>query len=124
LLIVTNIDLPDSEIVSAYKEQWQIERSFRTIKSLIEIRPVYHRNSDRIKARVFVCVLSLLLSGIMEKRTGRAIDSIRKGLNCLDVVLVSVEKRNLCILSESNEAFDILKSLRLPYIRVRECAYT
>ena len=96
-LIVTNTDLPESEIVTAYKEQWQIERSFRTTKSFLEIRPVYHRKPDRIKAHVFVCVRSLLLSRIMEKRTGRTIDSIRKDLNCLDVVQISVWKREICI---------------------------
>ena len=68
-LIVTNTELPESEVVSAYKEQWQIERAFRTIKSFIEIRPVYHRKSDRIKAHVFVCVLPLLLSRLIEKET-------------------------------------------------------
>ena len=67
-LVVTNTDLPEDEVVSAYKEQWQIERSFRTIKSFIEIRPVYHRKEERIKSHVFVCVLSLLLSRIIEKR--------------------------------------------------------
>ncbi|EQD78580.1 transposase, IS4 family, partial [mine drainage metagenome] len=59
-LIVTNTDLPENEVVSAYKDQWQIERSFRTIKAFIEIRPVYHRKSDHIRAHVLVCVLSLL----------------------------------------------------------------
>ena len=120
----TNTDLPESEIVTAYKEQWQIERSFRTIKSFLEIRPVYHRKSDRIRAHVFVCVLSLLLSRIMEKLTGRAIDSIRRSLNYLDVVPVTVEKREMYISSESSEASDVLKSLGLPYPRIRECAHT
>ena len=67
-LIVTNTDLTEDEVVSAYKEQWQIERSFRTIKSFLEIRPVYHRKEERIRAHVFVCVLSLLLSRLIEKR--------------------------------------------------------
>ena len=123
-LIVTNTDLPESEVISAYKEQWQIGRSFRTIKSFIEIRPVYHRKSDRIKAHVFVCVSSLLLSGIMEKRTGMTIDSIRKDLNCLGVVPISVGNRNLYISSESEDACHILKKLDLPYPRIRECAHT
>ena len=72
-LIVTNTDLPESEVVSAYKEPWEIERSFSTIKSFIEIRPIYDRKSNRIKAHVFACVLSLLLSRIMEKRPGKTI---------------------------------------------------
>ena len=117
-------DLPDRETVTAYKEQWQIERSFRTIKSFLEIRPVYHRKSDRIKAHVFVCVLSLLISRIMEKLTGRTIDSISRSLNYLDVVPITVGNRELYISSESIEALDVLKSLGIPYPRIRECAHT
>ncbi|EQD52583.1 transposase, IS4 family, partial [mine drainage metagenome] len=49
-LIVTNTDLPENEIVTAYKDQWQIGRSLKTIKSFLEIRPVYHSKSDRIRA--------------------------------------------------------------------------
>ena len=123
-LVVTNTDLLESEVVSAYKEQWQIERSFRTIKSFLEIRPIYHRKSERIKAHVFVCVLSLLLSRIMEKRTGKTIESIRKSLNSLDVVPVNADTRNIYISSESREASHILKTLGLPYPRIRECAHT
>ncbi|MCL4336268.1 MAG: transposase [Candidatus Thermoplasmatota archaeon] len=107
-----------------YKVQWQIERSFRTIKSYLEIHPVYHRKSDRIRAHVFVCVLSLLLSRTMEKLTVRTIDSIRRILNYLDVVPVTIEKREQYISSESSEASDVLKSLGLPYPRIRECAHT
>ena len=122
--IVTNTDLPESEVVSAYKDQWEIERSFRTIKSFIEIRPVYHRKSERIKAHVFICVLSLLLSRIMEKRTGTTIESLRKSLNTLDVVPVNVDTRNIYISSESQEAYKILKTLGMTYPRIRECAHT
>ncbi len=123
-LIVTNTDLPEREVVSAYKEQWEIERSFRTIKSFIEIRPVYHRKSERIRAHVFVCVLSLLLSRIMEKRTGITIESIQKSLNTLDVVPVNVDTRKIYISSESQEAYQILKTLGMTYPRIRECAHT
>ena len=66
-LIVTNTDLKGDEVVSAYKEQWQIERSFRTIKSFFDIRPVNHRKEERIEAHVFVCVLSLLIARLFEK---------------------------------------------------------
>ncbi|MHB1708134.1 MAG: hypothetical protein ACYCT2_01475 [Thermoplasmataceae archaeon] len=66
--MVTNANPPESEIVTAYREQWQVQRLFRTIKSLIEIHPVHHRKSDRIRAHVFVCVLFLLLSRVIEKR--------------------------------------------------------
>ena len=75
---------------------------------------------------MFVCVLSLLLSRIMEKRTGTTIECIRKSLNALDVVVnpVNVDTRKIYISSESQEAFQILKRLGMPYPRIRECAHT
>ncbi len=76
-LIITNTDLKVKDAVSSYKEQWQIERSFQTIKSFLEIRPVYHRKSERIRAHVFVFVLSLLISRLIEKSSpGMSIESI------------------------------------------------
>ena len=73
---------------------------------------------------MFSCVLSFLLSWIMEKRTGKTIESIRNSLNSLDVVPVNVDTRNIYISSESREASHILKTLGLPYPRIRECAHT
>ncbi len=46
-MIVSNTDLSISDIVKDYKDLWKIEISFRTMKSFLEIRPVYHRKDDR-----------------------------------------------------------------------------
>ena len=123
-LIVVNTDLPENEVAAAYKGQWTIERSFRTMKSFIEIRPIYHWNPGRIKTHVFVCVLSLVLSRTMEKLTGSSIESVRRNLNCLDAVPVIVEKMKLYVSSESDEASKILKLMKLKYPRIRESAQT
>ncbi|MHB1440236.1 MAG: hypothetical protein ACYCSO_08860 [Cuniculiplasma sp.] len=56
-MIVTDADLPIVEIVKGYKDLWKIERSFRTIKSFLDIRPVNHRKEERIESHVFVCSL-------------------------------------------------------------------
>ncbi|MHB1902339.1 MAG: IS1634 family transposase, partial [Cuniculiplasma sp.] len=66
-MIVTDTDLPIGDIVKGYKDLWKIERSFRTIKSFLDIRPVNHRKEERIEAHVFVCVLSLLIARLFEK---------------------------------------------------------
>jgi transposase len=114
-LIVTNTDLKGDEVVSAYKEQWQIERSFRTIKSFLEIRPVYHRKPERIKAHVFVCVLSLLLSRLMEKKlteshlTAERTAEILCGIKAIPVK----SPLNIVYRSESVEAERILNEMRI-----------
>ena len=114
-LIVTNTDLPESEVVSAYKEQWQIERSFRTIKSFIEIRPVYHRKSERIRAHVFVCVLSLLLSRLIEKKTELTISETVRILSQLKVTPVSLQSGIIMIRSESEQVLDLLNRISIPH---------
>ena len=114
-LIVTNTDLPESEIVSAYKEQWQIERSFRTIKSFIEIRPVYHRKSERIRAHVFACVLSLLLSILIEKKTEITISETTRILSQLKVTPVRLQSGIIMIRSESEQVLNLLNKMNIPY---------
>ena len=50
------------EIVEAYKSLINIEQAFRNMKTVqLEIRPVYHRTEERIKAHVFICMLSYYL---------------------------------------------------------------
>ncbi len=114
-LIVTNTDLPMNDVVSSYKEQWQIERSFRTIKSFIEIRPIYHRKSDRIRGHVFVCILSLLVSRLIEKRTGITISQASKTLSYLKVTPIKKESGIIMIRSESDAAKNLLMKMELEY---------
>jgi transposase len=50
------------EVVNAYKSLINVETAFRNIKTVqLEIRPMYHKTDDRIKAHVFICMLSYYL---------------------------------------------------------------
>ena len=114
-MIITNTDLPVREVVNAYKDQWRIERSFRTIKSFLEIRPVYHRKSGRIKAHVFVCVLSLLISRMIEKRSSLTISEASRQLSYLKVTPVRLGSGMVMMSSESDRASSLLKKMGIPY---------
>jgi len=63
-LYVIRTSLPEAAIgaadaVSAYKSLSQVERAFRSLKSVdLDIRPIHHWLSDRVRAHVFLCVLS------------------------------------------------------------------
>ncbi len=114
-LIITNTDLNVKDAVSAYKEQWEIERSFRTIKSFLEIRPVYHRKSERIEVHVLVCVLSLLISRLIEKKTGMTISEASRLLSYLKVTPVRLRSGTVMMRSESETAAGVLKQLVVEY---------
>ncbi|MGC8561926.1 MAG: IS1634 family transposase [Thermoplasmata archaeon] len=114
-MIITNTDLPIREVVNSYKDQWKIERSFRTIKSFLEIRPVNHRKSERIRAHVFICVLSLLLSNMMEKQTGMTIERTTRDLSELKVIPVKLTNGIVMIRTESDRAEKVLVKLGVEY---------
>ena len=50
------------EVVEAYKSLINVEVAFRNMKTVqLEMRPIYHRIEDRIKAHVFICMLAYYL---------------------------------------------------------------
>jgi len=55
----------------------EVERAFRTLKTTLDLRPVYHRKDDRITSHVFLCFLALLLVRTAERKTGLTWDKIR-----------------------------------------------
>ena len=59
-------DLDATEAVRAYKELDTVESGFRDLKDVIEMRPVYHKTDDRIKAHIFVATLGLFLKRTLE----------------------------------------------------------
>lgn len=69
LVLLTNVDDLDApHIVERYKSLADIERSFRVLKSDLEIAPVFHRLPDRIRAHALICFLALVLYRVMRMR--------------------------------------------------------
>ena len=112
-LLITNTSLPVDDTVEKYKELWRIERSFRTMKSFLEIRPVGHWRSDRIRSHVFVCVLSLLLSRLMEKQlvSGMTTESACRTLSEIKAIPVELPGMSLTFRSEGQNAIRVLKEM-------------
>lgn len=115
--IVTDTDLPVADIVKRYKDLWKIERSFRTIKSFLEIRPVLERREKRIKTHVFVCVLSLLISRLFEKAVNdeMTVSVISDMLSELKAIPVKTGDGIITLRSESDNARKILDQMKIPY---------
>lgn len=69
LPLVTDVkDLTPPEVLQRYKCLADIERGFRVLKSEIEIAPVFHRSSERIKAHASICFTALILYRFMRSR--------------------------------------------------------
>ena len=70
LLSRTDDNLPAADAARLFKGLIDVERGFRDLKSALEVRPVYHRKQDRIKAHVTLCFLALVLIRVAEHHTG------------------------------------------------------
>jgi len=64
----TNTDLESEAVALAYKHLWLVEDLFRTMKSILETRPIYHHCDATIRGHVFCSFLALLLKAELEQR--------------------------------------------------------
>lgn len=61
-------DLEPAEVVSSYKALAQVERAFRAFNTDLDIRPIRHRTEDRVRAHVFLRMLSYYITWHMQAR--------------------------------------------------------
>ena len=66
--VCTNLDDDPEEIIKVNQRRWEIEESFRIMKSEFKARPVYLSRDDRITAHFTTCFLSLVILRFLEKR--------------------------------------------------------
>ena len=82
--VCTNLDDEPEEIIKVNQRRWEIEESFRIMKSEFKARPVYLSRDDRITAHFTTCFLSLVILRFLEKMldekytTSKIIDCLRE----------------------------------------------
>lgn len=66
MLVTSEINMSSKDIYNAYHQLWQIEESFRIMKSELDTRPVYLQKENRIKGHFSICYTAVLLSRILQ----------------------------------------------------------
>ncbi len=67
----TNTDLDTAEVALQFKRLWMVEAWFRSCKSLLQTRPIYHKCDETIRGHVFCSFLALVLRQELEARLAR-----------------------------------------------------
>ncbi len=86
LLRCSDPHLSATDIALGYKQLLEVERGWRDMKQILDLRPVYHRLEQRIRAHVVLCWLALLLIRIIETTTGQTWHHVRRDLDRLHAV--------------------------------------
>lgn len=100
LLQTNDLSLDALQIVAAYKELQTVERAFRELKGIMEMRPIYHQTQDRVRAHLFVAHLALLLGCALHKALTRAgltlaLDAVLEALRPIRLVELDVAGQHL-----------------------------
>ena len=96
----TNTTFDASDVALKYKQLWMVESIFRSAKSLLETRPIYHQVDDTIRGHVFCSFLALVLRKELEMRLEKQGDKlewadIKRDLRALQEVEVEMQGKKL-----------------------------
>jgi transposase len=108
-VLQTDLDLPAKEVAVRYKELWRVEQIFRTVKSILENRPIYHKVDATIRGHVFCSFLALVLLKELQTRMAQRgwtyeWDRLRADLDSLQEVTVPAEGQPFVIRTQTRGA--------------------
>jgi len=124
VLRTNNENLSDEEITKIHRTLTTIEASFKSMKSDLGLRPVFHKKDENIKAHIFLSVLAYhfiipIITKLREKNIRHSWSSFRKILLAHKIVTTSfitkeneiIQIRNIA--KENEEQFEIYAALNL-----------
>lgn len=113
LISTSDLGISAEDVVLGYKQLFEIERVFKDMKHLIDIRPVRHRLDERIRAHVLLCWLGMLLIRIAEQETDTTWFNLKKTLSTLQVGILKTLEGDILqtgqIQKEAALVFEALK---------------
>ncbi|NLV81540.1 MAG: IS1634 family transposase [Synergistaceae bacterium] len=114
LVSASNMKMKAEDIVMGYKQLWVIERLFRDMKNILNIRPVYHRLEERIKCHVLICWMAMILIRVAENETGMTWHRIEKAMSCITAGAIESGGYTSWIASDiTAEAVEIFEKLKI-----------
>ena len=104
-VLTTNTWLSAEKVALSYKELWMVEHAFRSMKSLLETRPIYHRLDETIKGHVFCSFLALMLKKELFRRLENAGHSfewadIKQDLKALTETVIEERGKRFAVRSQ------------------------
>jgi transposase len=111
---VTNLRIPAQEVINAYHQLFQVEKSFRMSKSDLKARPVFHHKRDSIDAHLTVVFAALAVARYIETMTGLSIKKFIRMLAPIRTGVISVNGVSLPIKPQiPSDVTALLKRLKI-----------
>lgn len=107
-IATNNTELAVTEILDQYKQLYKIEQSFRTFKSHLETRPMFHWNRKRIEGHICLCyiaytLLNYTLLKLQQKGIKTTEKALRKTLDKMQLSLLEHQGKDVYLRSAPSE---------------------
>jgi transposase len=110
---ITNLDVPDVQIIEAYHQLWHVEKSFRMSKSDLKARPVFLQTRDSIEAHLTIVMAALAVAKLLENKTGVSIKRFVKTMRPIRSGVVSINGQEYPAEAEiPSEVITLLEKLK------------
>jgi hypothetical protein len=122
----TNTQLPADEVALQYKQLWMVEALFRSVKSVLETRPIYHKRDETIRGHVFCSFLALVLMKAFKDTLEKAALEVEWGrfledLGVLEIITVEQSGKRFALRTDAvgdvGKAFQAAAAALPPRIR-------
>ena len=118
--IRTNVpETDESRLLDIYHQLWRIEDAFRSLKSHLRVRPIYHHQPQRIRGHLVLCFLAFVLERslwgeLKEKGLNYSEEQIRELLNEMQYSVIEIEGKKYLLRSRlRTEQRRLLRALRI-----------
>ena len=98
MLLTSEMETSDDEIINMYRGLWRIEESFKITKSELEARPVYVWTKEHIEAHFLTCFVALTIARILENRLAQKYS--------IGTILESLSKAECSLIQQNYYLFD------------------
>lgn len=110
---VTNLLLPDEQIIAFYHQLWHVEQSFRMSKSDLKARPIFHHKREAIEAHLTIVFAALAIGSVITIRTGISVKRFMKLLRPIRSGIVTINGKDYPADAEiSHDIHILLQKLR------------
>jgi len=108
-VLKTNTELSAEAVALKYKQLWQVEHTFRDLKSIFETRPVFHQRDETIRGHVFCSFLALVLRKALQRKLEDAANGfswaeIKQDLEALQMTMLDESGKRLAVRTQCQGA--------------------
>jgi transposase len=92
---VTNLDIPDEQVIAYYHQLFHVEATFRMAKSDLRARPIFHQTREAIEAHLTIVFAALSIRRNIEQKTGISIKQFVKLLRPIRSSIVMFNEKEI-----------------------------